>query len=189
MRGEPEQKIISLKLTADSEGAFAATFATLNVIDHDGDVTLPGAFQDGKAVLVGAYQHGISKLPVGKGIIRANNARAWIEGRFFTDTRPGKDTYQTIKNAGALIEWSYIFQILESADGDFETGKGKVPVRFLKKLDVWSVDPVLKGAGIGTGTDRIKGFRPAASSRQADLRRAFIQYQRSLAVLNGVLLR
>lgn len=155
---EPETKTLSLELKADSEGAFSATFATLNVIDHHGDVTLPGAFTDGKEVLIGGYQHDMLSLPVGKGVIRSNDSRAYVEGSFFLDTQIGKDTYATVKNAGGLMEWSYVFQVKDSADGEFDTGSGSVPVRFLKSLDVWSVDPVLKGAGIGTRTDSIKAL-------------------------------
>lgn len=157
---EPEAKTLTLDLKADADGAFSATFATLNVIDHQGDVTLPGAFEAGKEVLIGGYQHDMLALPVGKGTIRADEDHAWVEGSFFTDTGPGADTYKTVKNASGLMEWSYIFRPIESEEGEFDTGKGMVPVRFLKKLDVWSVDPVLKGAGIGTGTDRIKGLGP-----------------------------
>ena len=160
MRVEPEAKTLTLDLKADAEGEFSATFATLNVIDHHGDVTLPGAFEAGKEVLIGGYQHDMLALPVGKGAIHADEERAWVEGAFCLDTQPGADTYKTVKNAAGLMEWSYIFRTVEASDGDFETDRGTVPVRLLKKLDVWSVDPVLKGAGIRTGTDRIKGLGP-----------------------------
>ena len=157
MDPELERKSLPLQLKANSDiGEFVATFATLGVIDHQGDVTLPGAFEVGKEAVVGAYMHEMYRLPVGKGTIRVDGDRAWIEGAFFLDTLTGQDTYRTVKNAGGLMEWSYIFRALEFEDGEFDTGKGVVPVRYLKKLDVWSVDPVLRGAGIGTGTDAIK---------------------------------
>jgi len=155
---EHETKTLSLELKADSEGAFSATFATLNVVDHHGDVTVPGAFEPGKEVLIGGYQHDMMSLPVGKGIIRADDSRAWVEGQFFTDTTVGRDTYATVKNAGGLMEWSYIFTVQKWSEGEFDQAGMKVPVRYLEKLDVWSVDPVLKGAGIGTRTDNIKGL-------------------------------
>lgn len=247
--GELESKGLTLELKADSEGAFSATFASFSVIDHQNDVTLPGAFDAGKEVLIGGYQHDMLALPVGKGTIHADEERAWVEGAFFLDTHPGEDTYKTVKNSVGLMEWSYIFRTVEASDGEFPTDKGTVPVRFLKKLDVWSVDPVLKGAGIGTGTNRIKGLGPnltfldhaegitvavdeflarvkeraevrmkegrvlsaanvdrlgaiaeslksaasdleqllaASNPPKADIGRAFVQFQRSLAALNGV---
>jgi hypothetical protein len=156
-----ETKALKLELKSDSaDGGFQATFATLNVVDHHGDVTVPGAFVDGKEVLIGAYQHEMFNLPVGKGVIRADEKRAWVDGAFFLDTQPGKDTYATVKNAGGLMEWSYIFTVQDSSEGEFDPGNGSaaMQVRYLKKLDVWSVDPVLKGAGIGTRTDSIKSL-------------------------------
>lgn len=167
-----ETKSIRLELKAGDdaqEGAFSATFATLNVVDHHGDVTVPGAFEEGKEVLVGAYMHDMWQLPVGKGVIHADDERAWIDGQFFIDTRPGEDTYRTVKNAGGIMEWSYIFRVTDHDWGDFDTGKGVIEVRYLKAIEVYSVDPVLKGAGIGTRTDHIKGLPTTTSfGDQAD---------------------
>ncbi|MFA5517221.1 MAG: HK97 family phage prohead protease [Desulfuromonadales bacterium] len=166
---DPESKTLALELNADgdAEGSFSATFSTLNVVDHHGDVTLPGAFEPGKEVLIGGYQHDMMSLPVGKATIRADEERAWVDGAFFLDTRPGEDAYRTVKNAGGLMEWSYVFRVTDSDWGDFDTGKGIVEVRYIKAVDVWSVDPVLKGAGIGTRTDSIKGL-PLPFGEQAD---------------------
>ena len=158
---EHERKTLTLELKATEnapEGAFTATFATLNVIDHHGDVTLPGAFEPGKRVLIGGYQHDMLGLPVGAGTIQVAGDRAYVEGAFFTDTGVGLETYRTVKNAADLMEWSYIFSVARQSDGMFEQAGVSVPVRFLEKLDVWSVDPVLKGAGIGTRTDEIKAL-------------------------------
>jgi hypothetical protein len=51
-----------------------------------------------------------------------------------------------------LQEWSYSFDILDASFGEFE---GK-QVRFLRKLKVHEVSPVMLGAGIGTHTRAIK---------------------------------
>ena len=159
-----ETKSLAFELKADEEGAFSATFATLNVVDHDGDITVPGAFQDGKETLVGAYQHAMSSLPIGKGVIRSDEKRAWIDGKFFLDTPHGDAAYRTVKNAGATLEWSYIFNITDSEEA---TVDGQA-VRRLKGLDVWSVDPVLRGAGIDTGTDHIKSLDRKSFADHAD---------------------
>ena len=155
---DTETKTLSLELKADSdEGAFRATFATFNVIDHHGDVTKPGAFESGAETLVGAYMHDLGALPTGKGTIGQDGDRAFIEGKFWLDTPQGEATYRTVKNAGGILEWSYVFQPTQVSRGEWEDGDGvKRPVRFLEKIDVWSVDPVLKGAGINTRTDSIK---------------------------------
>lgn len=163
-----ESKALTLELKAagDGEGAFTATFSTLNVVDHHGDVTLPGAFTNGQTVLIGAYQHDMMALPVGKGVIQSDDSRAWVEGSFFLDTTTGLDTYRTVKNAGSALEWSYVFQVTDSEDGQMDMGGTAVPVRYLKSIDVWSVDPVLRGAGINTRTDEIKSTLPFAEEAE-----------------------
>jgi len=139
---------------ASTTGEFRAVFATFNVIDHDGDVTVPGAFKDGTEVIIGSFGHKTADLPVGKGVIVANDREASVEGQFFLDTGPGKDTYQTVKNLGGLGEWSYVFSVLKQSFGEID---GR-PVRYLEDMKVFSVDPVLAGAGIDTRTTDIKSL-------------------------------
>lgn len=158
---ENEQKAfkpIEFEWKAAEDGGFSATFATLNTIDHHGDVTVPGAFENGKSVFIGAYQHSMGNLPVGRGVVRADEERAWVEGNFWLDTQSGQETYTAVKNSLDLMEWSYIFTVEQADFGPFETEGKAVDVRFLKKVDVWSIDPVLRGAGIGTRTNSIKSF-------------------------------
>ena len=144
---------ISLKAHDGEEGTFEAIFATFDVVDRDGDVTLPGAFVDGQKVRISAWGHNWRDLPVGAGVIHADQEKAWVDGRFFLDTQAGTETYRTVKGLQELQEWSYGFDILKSSEGQFD-GKR---VRFLESLDVYEVSPVMLGAGIGTGTSAIKG--------------------------------
>lgn len=143
-----------VQLKADKPGQFIARIATLNVVDSDGDVTLPGAFPDGKSILVSAYQHGSwnGGLPVGKAVIQEKGNEVLIEGEFNLNTETGKEHYNTIKFAPELQEWSYGFKAIEHS---FEQREGK-DVRLLKKLDVFEASPVLKGAGVGTAVLAIK---------------------------------
>ena len=140
------------------EGDVRALFATLNEIDKDNDVTLPGAFESGAAVRIAAYGHnsmGMSpQLPTGRGEIFADDEKAVMRGRFFLETTAGKDTYLTVKEMGDLQEWSYEYDILEAEPG---THRGQ-PVQHLKKLKVHGVTPVYLGAGIGTQTLDIKSL-------------------------------
>lgn len=130
-----------MELKLDTKGAFEAVFATLNVIDHDGDVTLPGAFKPGQAVVIEGWNHDAG-LPVGRGTIHSDNKTAVVTGRFFLDTTVGQDHYNTVK--ALRPEWSYTFAIEDAEEGTFEGQR----VRFLKALDVWGVSPVTRGAGI-----------------------------------------
>lgn len=143
----------------DQPGEFEAVFASLNVIDLDIDVTETGAFFEGQEVIIEPWNHSWD-LPAGKGVIHADEARAWVDGEFFLDTEVGRENYRTVKNLGPLAEWSYTFMILESRSGQFE-GQD---VRFLSKLDTIGVSPVTRGAGIGTHTQSIKGKKGALKS-------------------------
>lgn len=148
------RKSLPFELKSGNTGEFRAVFATFNVIDHDGDVTRPGAFKDGAEVIIGSWGHKTMDLPVGKGVIVTNEREAVVEGSFFLDTQPGKDTYQTVKNLGSLGEWSYVFSVEKSSFGQ-QDGRD---VRFLESMKVFSVDPVLAGAGINTRTTDIKSL-------------------------------
>lgn len=154
---------IELKEDGDP-GEFRAVFSTFNVIDHDGDVTLPDAFEDGQKVRISYWGHRWQDLPVGKGAIHQDEEKAWVDGQFFLDTAGGQETYKTVKNLGDLQEWSYGFDILESHQGKFE----EQDVQFLEKLTVYEVSPVMLGAGIGTGTEAIKEQSDAGDAGDSD---------------------
>lgn len=143
---------MQFKADSDETGQVVAEFATLNVIDHDRDVTLPGAFRDGQEVIIEAWNHNYGELPVGKGFIRERKEKAEFQGRFFLDTQGGQEHYKVAKAMGDLMEWSYTFQIEKSHQGQFD----EEDVQFLEALDVWGVAPVQRGAGIGTRTTSIK---------------------------------
>ena len=142
------------------EGEITAVFATLNVIDLDGDVILPGAFAD-QAVKLSAWQHDWRSLPAGKGTISEVGEEAVFEGMFFLDTTNGRETYQTVKNLDELTEWSFGFNIIAAEYGVFD----EQPVRFLQSLDVIEVSPVMRGAGINTRTEDIKSCQSCAEPK------------------------
>lgn len=151
-----ERKNLAVSLKAETEGSVKAVFSTLNVIDKDGDVTLPGAFSE-ERVNIAAWGHNWGDLPSGDGVIKEQGEEAIFEGAFYLGTPQGDATYQTLKQRyerGFTQEWSYGFSVEES---DFGTFQGK-DVRFLKKLKVYEVSPVLVGAGEGTRTLGMKGL-------------------------------
>jgi hypothetical protein len=140
-------------------GSFRATLATFLVVDKDGDVTFPGAFPAGKEIPISAYGHAswMGALPVGKGVIGADDKIAWVDGKFFTDTVAGADTYKTVKQLGKLGEWSYGYDPTKEL-GPTDSAMAEYPgaQRGLVKLEVYEASPVLLGAGVGTGTTAIK---------------------------------
>ena len=141
----------------DSEGHISAQFAVFNEVDSDGDVTLPGAFGS-QDVLMSPWGHaawmgGGANLPVGKGSISEKGNKAIFDGDLFLDTEGGREHHAVLKQTQGQQEWSYGFQVQEASFGDFNGQE----VRFLKKLLVMEVSPVMKGAGSDTRTLAVKG--------------------------------
>ena len=150
----------------DEAGAVTVAFSRLNAIDSDTDVTFPGALPAGKAVPMSAYGHTSwdGALPVGKGTIREQGDLGILDGAFFMDTDQGRNAYNTVKAMADLQEWSYGYAVLDGGPGTFD-GKR---VRELRKLDVFEVSPVLKGAGVGTSTLAIKSGAPGSETPYAE---------------------
>jgi hypothetical protein len=155
--------VINTKSLADVElkeegdrGLVTAVFATLGVVDLDGDVTRKGAFTSGANVVISAYGHTSwdGELPLGKGTITERGKEAILDGQFFLNTTHGRDAWETVKelSADGLQEWSYSLHNIQYEFGE-QDGR---EVRFLNKIDVKEVSPVLKGAGIDTRTLAVK---------------------------------
>jgi hypothetical protein len=148
------KSLSGVKMEGD-EGSVTAVFATLGVKDHDGDVIVKGAIEDGAEVRISAFGHASwgGALPVGKGVIAEVGNEAVFTGKFFTDTPEGLSTYRTVKNLGSLAEWSFSLDEVEQEAGEHE---GE-PVNIIKAIrGQTEVSPVLRGAGIGTRTLAIK---------------------------------
>lgn len=163
-----ERKVFSaVELKAGQTGAFRAIVATLNTVDRDGDVTLPGAFRTGQEAIISAFDHASvqqGKLPVGKGVIGADQTKAWVEGRFFLDTAGGLDAYKTVKALGSMAQWSHGYIVVASRAPTPEDRKRWPKARrILVKLDVVEVSPVVVAAGVGTGTAYVKGSHEPTS--------------------------
>jgi hypothetical protein len=147
-----------VEITDADKGEVDLVFSTKNAIDKDGDVTVDGAFTDGAPVAISAYGHQSWKglLPVGKGHIRETSTEGVFSGKFFMDTAHGLDTFKVVKEMSAEDgpgqEWSYSLRDIVAEEGDFKGQR----VRFLKKITVHEVSPVLVGAGVDTRTLAVK---------------------------------
>jgi phage head maturation protease len=152
-----KKSLARFEVKDETKGEVEAVFATLNVKDHDDDVTVPGAFDQGAEVVISAYNHKSweGALPVGKGTIHEVGDQVIMKGRFFLNTTAGRDTFEVVKELGARQEWSYGFNVDQSEPGEHE-GKS---VRVLKKMTVHEVSPVLRGAGLGTTTRYAKSLK------------------------------
>lgn len=140
----------------DDKGDGLAVIATLNVIDKDGDVTIPGAFGEQTAPMVPA--HDWSATPIGKARIFEKEDQVLAEFKLNLKTVEGLNWYEALKfdldHPPAKQEYSYGYEIgiNGSEMGEFSG----VRVRYLKKITVHEVSPVLLGAGMDTGTIGIK---------------------------------
>lgn len=146
-------RFVGLKELTD-EGEFVATIARFNNPDLDGDVTLPGAFPEGKQVHIAQWGHNWSDLPYGVATLKAADGEQQAHGQFNLRTSHGRDAYETVKAAKDIQEWSYGFQILDADYGEFDGQQ----VRFLKRLDVAEISPVMRGAA-GPGMTRVEEIK------------------------------
>lgn len=142
-----KKALTGVRIKDATQGIVELAFATFDKIDKDGDVTLKGAFEDGAAVVLSAYGHSswTGELPLGHGTIHETAKEAVADVQFLLETTHGRDAFLTVEalSAKGLQEWSYSLENVEYERGEFE-GKS---VRFLKKITVKEVSPVLRGVG------------------------------------------
>lgn len=157
-----ERKQLAVELNGDREGAFRAIFATFNQVDHDGDVTLPGAFPVGAKLPLAGVGHNWDVPTIGGGTVGADGEKAWLDGQFNLEMTLGLETYRSVKFDQAqginAQQYSYAYDVEKghSARPD-EQKKWPGAKRILEQLAPHEVSPVLLGAGIDTGTAYVKG--------------------------------
>jgi hypothetical protein len=153
----------------DPDGAFRAVFARFNVIDHDGDVTLPGAFEVGAKTRIAGMGHNWNIPTIGAGTIGADDTEAWIDGQFNLKMVQGREHYESVKfdleQGSKSTEWSYAYDDLTSPESKREIAQWPGAKRILAALKVHEVSPVMLGAGIGTGTLSVKARRRALAKQ------------------------
>lgn len=156
-----ERKRLAVELKDGAEGAFRAVFATFNQVDHDGDVTLPGAFPVGAKLPLAGVGHNWDVPTIGGGTIGADEAKAWIDGQFNLEMALGLETYRSVKfdqDQGIHAQqYSYAYDVLKGHSARPEELKQWPGAkRILEQLIPHEVSPVLLGAGIDTGTAYVK---------------------------------
>ncbi len=148
---------VEVKADGDDAGTVIAHFAAFNEPDRDQEITRTGAFGNQK-VLLGAYGHastgmfGAPSLPVGRGEIHEEKGLAVFEGQFNLNMVAGRETFEAVKDAGDLQEWSYGFRVLKESVEHINNR----PFRVLEELAVHEVSPVMVGAANNSETVTIK---------------------------------
>jgi phage head maturation protease len=147
----------ALEIKDAESGEVEAVVATLNTVDRDHEVILPGAIPEGSKVKLSMYGHGAmwGDMPVGKGTLHVKGERLLFRGKFFMTTARGADAFRTLKEIGSDQEWSFGFRVIDAENATEEWSK-QGAFRILKKLEPFEVSPVLIGAGIGTRTVSMK---------------------------------
>lgn len=147
-----ERKVYSGRKQA-SGCEFEAVVATLGVVDHDGDVLLPGALVGQAVPVYPAHVH--ASVPLGKAWLEERGAEVIARGEFNL-SEPGQTWCSAIKfdldaeHGPPLQQWSFAFTI-PPGGASIEERAGRT-IRVLRELEVLEVSPVLRGAGIGTRT-------------------------------------
>lgn len=169
---DTRKSAVRVEIKDADKGQVDLVFSTFDTLDSDGDVTLAGAFEDGKKVPVSAYGHTSweGALPVGIATLRQTPKEGQANAQFFLDTPDGAATFKTVQrlHKEGIGEWSYGYVPEEYHFDDWEGQQA----RFLTKVAVDEVSPVLKGAGVGTRTLQAKGAKNSGGSNGPSLSRS-----------------
>ena len=176
-----ETKCPNSACDCDSKGFLKAVFATLGVVDKDGDVVHKGSIgkQD---VLISAYQHKSwdGALPVGKGRVYEKGDLAIFEGHFNMELQSGHDHYSALKFAPELAEFSWGFNTVKY---DYEKTDDGWLIMNIRETKIFEVSPVLVGAGVGTGVVEMKSRHGKAETESGPLKEKTLLYHPSVVKL------
>lgn len=156
-RDELQIKTFGILEIKDAErGEVTAVVATLNVVDKDGDVILPGA-ADGAKIKLSEYSHSIIEdgaPPVGKGRLYDKGTKLMMDGTFFMEVPRARDSFYTVKGLGEDSEWSIGFLKRVQTVPITDELRARFPgvLRIIKKMFPVEASPVLIGAGVDTYT-------------------------------------
>jgi len=138
------------------KGEVEAIVATLNVVDRDKDVFLPGSFPASARVQISDYKHSVvfqGAPPVGKGILTVENETAIFRGGYFMGTERGRESFQMVKEIGPDGDWSFSFPGNPPLATMTKEWSSKGARRLIAgPVAPREVSPVLMGGGVGTRT-------------------------------------
>lgn len=143
----------------DEAGTGRARIAQLSAIDKDGDTYAKGAFSwktGGGQWVQMIPAHNKQAMPFGKAWLYEEGDWAIADFTLNLETQAGKEWHAALafdlKTGNPVQEWSYGFGTIKAARVQRD---GKT-ARELQQLDVFEISPVLRGAGVGTGTLGVK---------------------------------
>lgn len=161
-----------VEIAPDGTGRFVV--ATLNVIDRDGDYTVPGFF--GRQTVLMVPAHNWQHVPLGKGVVYERGNEVLVDFKFNLSIEPARQWFEAIRfdleHPPAVQEYSYGFIV--KPGGESRAKRGGREVRVLQPAgggagaDVLEVSPVLRGAGINTRTVSLTGIQGGQSRDAID---------------------
>ena len=149
-------------------GQIQFVVATLDAVDKQGDVFLPGSVgrQD---VLISQFQHAIwmGAVPIGKGVVYEQGGQVLCDAQLNMELSQAREVWSAIAFAPELIEASIGFQPTKYGWGERDGQR----VCLFEKTHFWEASPVIVGAGVDTGVNHIKaaGAEPVPLSTPAAL--------------------
>ena len=150
----------------DDAGHGTAVFATLDVIDKDGDIIVPGSIGNQTVQILPTHDWG--SVPLGKGTTREEDGQALVDFQLNLDTVAGKEWHSSLRfdmaNGDPVQEWSFGFTV-GAAEPVTRDGR---EAQALSELDIHEVSPVVLGAGVGTRTLSVKHGGDKNAMRLAD---------------------
>tara|TARA_B100000745_G_scaffold249291_1_gene171311 strand:+ start:38 stop:667 length:630 start_codon:yes stop_codon:yes gene_type:complete len=150
-------EVAEAKALEGEQGMVEAFTNTMGVIDKDGDVIDPIAFNGSIAknlpipVLAGHDQHTVvGKVLTARPVhITDDEYKLYTLMQMNMETQGGREAFSNVKG-NFVREWSVGFNVPE--DGITYDGKGKAKTRRIKELDWVEVSTVIRGASPQTAT-------------------------------------
>lgn len=130
----------------DDSGQCEVVFATLDVVDKDGDVIPSGQIGEQRAFMSG-WQHNHNLPPIGGGDIFERDGQA-IARLDFAATERGQEMRQLMMQFPDLFEFSFGFYVASV--------EWREQTPYLLGLDVFEVSGVYRGAGVDTHLVSVK---------------------------------
>lgn len=143
-------------LQEQDTGRVQAVVATLGVVDLDGDRVMPGCIDGPCRVTLSDWEHAswsAGSPPIGVGECYIDGDYLVFDGEFF-GTERAQAARNMIRDLGDRCEWSWGF-LVDQESVDHEGN------RCLDKVTIYEVSPVMRAAGVSTGTRFIKSTRTA----------------------------
>lgn len=137
------------------EGTGSAVFATLQVIDKDADVIMPGSIADSPKTVKLVAAHDWKAPNIGMATIKEVGNELVADFKFYLDMPSAKEWYTALKNNfdnGVSQEFSFGFNTTQAEKGTWE----EKSVRLIKGMSIFEVSPVMIGAGENTRTLAVK---------------------------------